>query len=155
MGGNVEELEGVPGRIEEGHAQGRGSVEGTRIDHASTLAPLVAANVGMSVEHVVGTLTKCEFKKMLNMPVREGESPTVDLEPAQGMVHRDPHQFGVAGERVVVVVAVAKDHMGLDADELIEHRLAADVAQMNEHGGPALPQQLHPGPRRLHPTMRV
>ena len=110
----------IRGWLKRGNGVSRRTVQGARIDDARSSVPLVAQFMGVAVNQVISAASDRRAEGREFMSVREGDALPVHGDFAAVAVHGDANIGGVAGERVMIPVAIAPHKVAIKPRELVK-----------------------------------
>ena len=95
------------------------------------------------------------FEKPSLVAVDKGDLLAVNLQMAEVLVQRRADLLHLVGQRVLVVVAVAEDEVGVEAAEQFDHRRIFDVAAVQDHAHVVRTKQVQGAPDAVDLVVRV
>lgn len=131
--GHVDELDRILGRIEQCDCFHGSTMQGARVDDAGASFVAVIANVGMAVEQVI-VILRCDelAEQAMVIAMQDGDSLIGEGEIRHGVLRAQAEVAAVPEQGLAVVIGVSHHKGGVEAGELVEHALRADIATMDE-----------------------
>ena len=106
---------------------------------------VVAGDMGVPVQKDVDLRAEETLDLVEKVAVGDADSHHaahgLHLDDRRGVHDLDPEEFGVAPQ-AAGIVAVAEHDRRLESGEVVEHRLASNVAEVDDPAGAARPKQL-------------
>lgn len=134
---NVVERHVIPGGIKRCHGLSTGPVQRPGIYEANRSVTLVASEMRMAMQQIIGSGRKPRGWKRLFVPVKNRDTPAIKLQQHWNCAGRsNPHGAKVRQKTSTGIVRVAPHKGKWPSDELRENVLAADISTVD--------RELHP-----------